>query len=128
MNEQNTIIKNYYWNLNGDVLEIYVIDTNNNEFILAEISDCENMTCKELDELTEEIISEHNFILDEKAQKEIEILTKDINYYFDKTKRLKTLLYNYICYLEGEYGLTEIEQAEETGITAEEYKEIMNKT
>lgn len=46
----------------------------------------------------------------------------------NENKRLKTLLYNYICYIEAENGMTEIEQAEEMGITSEEYKEITDKT
>lgn len=46
----------------------------------------------------------------------------------NKNERYKILLYNYICYVESELGITEIEQAEEMGITAEEYKEITDKT
>lgn len=55
-------------------------------------------------------------------------MTKELIETQNKNERLKTLLYNYICYVESELGITEIEQAEEMGITAEEYKEITDKT
>ena len=52
-------IKNFYWSINEDVLEIYIIDTNNNEYILATIKGCKNISNKKADRLTAEIIEEH---------------------------------------------------------------------
>lgn len=57
-------IKDFYWNIDGDILEIYIIDTNGNEYILANVSDCGNISNREADRLTAEIIEEHELVKD----------------------------------------------------------------
>lgn len=56
-------IRDFYWNINGDILEVYIIDTNNTEYILATISDCGNISNRKADRLTAEIIEENGYIL-----------------------------------------------------------------
>lgn len=58
-----TPIKNYSYTLIADVLQVFITDMDNNEFILATIANCDNMFDYELDNLAQELIEEHNYIL-----------------------------------------------------------------
>lgn len=58
-----TPIKNYSYTLTADVLQVFITDMNDNEFILATITNCDNMFDYELDNLAQELIEEHNYIL-----------------------------------------------------------------
>ena len=54
-------IKNYSYCLFDDILQIWVIDLNNNEFIVATIHDCRDMNDFELDILTLETLENLNY-------------------------------------------------------------------
>ena len=107
---------------NGKVLidKQNLMESNNEEFANGKtLGQLKKMTKEELIETIREIDTMWNYECGCNKQ-----LVETQN----KNERLKTLLYNYICYVESELGITEIEQAEEMGITAEEYKEITDKT
>ena len=56
-------IKNYSYTVIADVLQVFITDMNDNEFIPATIANCDNMFDYELDNLAQELIEEHNYIL-----------------------------------------------------------------
>ena len=57
------MIKNYSYCLNDDTLEIYIIDMDDNEFLLATLCDCGNMDDYELDNLAQEILEEEGYYI-----------------------------------------------------------------
>lgn len=58
-----TPIKNYSYSVVADMLQVFIVDMNDNEFVLATICDCDNMFDYELDNLAQEIIEENKYIL-----------------------------------------------------------------
>ena len=58
-----TPIKSYSYSIVDDMLQVFIVDMNDNEFILATICDCDNMFDYELDNLAQEIIEENDYIL-----------------------------------------------------------------
>ena len=57
-------IKSYSYSLWNNMLEVFIIDEKDNEFILATISDCDNINDYELDNLAQEIIEENGYYLE----------------------------------------------------------------
>jgi hypothetical protein len=58
-----TPIKNYSYCVINDMLQVFITDMNDNEFVLATICDCDNMFDYELNNLALEILDEHDYIL-----------------------------------------------------------------
>ena len=57
-------IKSYSYSLWNNMLEVFIIDEKDNEFILATISDCDNINYYELDNLAQEIIEVNGYYLE----------------------------------------------------------------
>ena len=60
---ETKVIKSYSYSLNNDILEIYITDLDNNEFLLATLCDCDNMADWELDNLAQEILEEKEYYI-----------------------------------------------------------------